>query len=877
MPNNVLTQLKALRDGVAEELRKDPRYQTLQSLDKSIAEITTVLSSAGLLPPTGQASSLSARLSGLGPSLDSLAEPNTSAQAPKQAAIAAPPMAAAAPAQAYAPAAPAQAYAPVAETPKAALTPSPVAPAEKPAPVAPPAAPTPGFNEGTVSKPQATVPPKKKGISSLLKPAAGIAAVLVAGGVAAEALHLHDQAEAATKAKAAATHDAPKPDDVAEDEGVEPPHGKAEDADDNEDEAEDEADLAEAREEEAEEKAEHAAEDHHKPAHGHDEHADKAEAEDIEESEDAAVKAEEAEDAEDEHPAHAKHGRAPGKVDHDEAENEDGEDTKADAGEAGGDDVAPADGKAKPKKSGYTPMAAKAGAAQYAPSIAVKFGKLPNKVDLRPLMTPVEDQGQTSSCVANAVAGAYEYWIKKASKQDQNISRLFVYYNARWRDGSQDKDEGSVIQLAMEGLQKFGACAEKAWPFDPRLILKKPGAEAYKEGAPFRVHDMAQVPLKLDAWKQALAEGKPIVFGIALFDSFDECTKKGGVVPMPAPDALAREKHSGHSMCAVGYSDSEKVFIVRNSWGTDFGDKGYCYMPYDYLLNPKFNDADCWVFVPKVPSQPPRETWLDDTTPVTNSGKGVDFEIQPYKVADYEHIVIDLFQHARRPWNEHILADYEHYVSAVGKSAFTELESFDVMTFLETTALLAGVGVTAAVLSESFSSEMTATETTTAETLEESEEDAEEDADDDAEDEAEESEDDADDDADEDADDADADAEDADDADEDAEEDADDAEDDADAEDDDAEDDADDADADGEDAEAEDDAEADDEDAESDDDAEAEDDADGEDDAEGDDDAEAEDDAEEDAGDDDAEEDAGDDDSGGDDDGGGDDGGGDDE
>ncbi len=285
----------------------------------------------------------------------------------------------------------------------------------------------------------------------------------------------------------------------------------------------------------------------------------------------------------------------------------------------------------KGKAAGYVPMAAKAGAPQYAPSIAVKFGKLPNKVDLRPLMTPVEDQGETSSCVANAVAGAYEYWIKKASKKDQNISRLFVYYNARWRDGSQDKDGGSVIQLAMEGLQKFGACAETVWPFDTHLVLKKPGAEAYQDGAPYRVHDMAQVPLKLDAWKQALAEGKPIVFGIELFDSFDECSKRGGVVPMPAPDDLARKKHSGHSMCAVGYSESEKVFIVRNSWGAGFGDKGYCYMPYDYVLNPKFNDADCWVFVPKVPLQPPRETWLDDTAPVTNGGQGVDFVIQPYR------------------------------------------------------------------------------------------------------------------------------------------------------------------------------------------------------------------------------------------------------
>jgi C1A family cysteine protease len=721
MPNNVLTQLKALRDGVAEELRRDPRYQTLQSLDKSIAEITTVLSSAGLLPPSSQASSLTSRLHGLGPSMDALAEPSgVSTPAQKQAAIAAPP---------------------VTNAPKGA--------AEPPAPTQ---GTTPDFKEGTVSQPPAAVPETK--MSSPLSPATGLAAALIAGGVAAEAAHLHKNAEAQT---AQARSHTPKDDaahDADEDEAVEPsddvaPEPAQSGHDTSDDEAEDHPQAAKA--------------------HGHDDPNDQTE----------QTKAASDGDSEDfEHPAHARHGRAPGQA-HDGTEGEDGEAPKGETDETGASD----DEALPPKQSGYVPMAAKPDAAQYAPSIAVKFGKLPNKVDLRPLMTPIEDQGQTSSCVANAVAGAYEYWIKKASKQDHNISRLFVYYNARWRDGSQDKDEGSVIQLAMEGLQKFGACAESAWPFDPRLILKKPGAEAYKEGSPYRVHDMAQVPLKLESWKQALAEGKPIVFGIELFDSFDECTKRGGVVPMPAPDDIARKKHSGHSMCAVGYSDSEKVFIVRNSWGPDFGDKGYCYMPYDYLLNPKFNDADCWIFVPKVPSQPPRETWQDDTTPVTNSGKGVDFEIQPYRVQDYDHIVIDLFEHARRPWNATIDEDYGHYVSAVNKSAFTELESFDVTTLLGTTALLAGVGAGAVLLSESFSSKMSASESATAESLslyesEESEDDQVEDAEEDADDDAD-SDNDADADEGEDADDAEDEAdEDAeDDAEEDVDDDADDAED----------------------------------------------------------------------------------------------------
>jgi C1A family cysteine protease len=364
-------------------------------------------------------------------------------------------------------------------------------------------------------------------------------------------------------------------------------------------------------------------------------------------------------------------------------------------------DSHPTDGPVIPigKASGYIPMQAKPAGTHYQPAMSVKFGKLPNKVDLRPLMTVVDDQGETPSCVANAVAGAYEYWIKKASKQDHQLSRLFVYYNARWRDGSQDRDEGSTIQFTMEGLTKFGACGQTAWPSDSRLILQRPTAEAYQDAASYKIHDMAQVPLKVEAWKQALAEGKPIVFGCALFASFNDCAEYGGIVPMPAPNDLVEKEHNIHAMCAVGYSESEKVFIVRNSWGTGFGDDGYCYMPFAYLMSPKLNDGDCWVFIPKVPSQPPRELWSDDTTPITNNGHGVTFPIEPYSVADYEHAPVDLFEAVRRPFDPDVNKDYSAYITLASRAMWGEMERFDVGTLLSSAASVAGIAAVASELS----------------------------------------------------------------------------------------------------------------------------------------------------------------------------------
>ena len=221
---------------------------------------------------------------------------------------------------------------------------------------------------------------------------------------------------------------------------------------------------------------------------------------------------------------------------------------------------------------------------------------LPNKVDLRPHLTAVENQEDTNSCVANAVAGAYEYLAKAHTGEEYDVSRMFIYYNGRYlgADGDPIEDEGCCIENAIKGLQQYGACAEENYPFDLEVVNDEPAKENYDEAAAFLVQDMAAVPTDLHAWKHSLAEGYPIIFGIDLYKSFDKQRKKG-VVPMPSDTEASRESHGGHAMLAVGYSDTDKVFIVRNSWGEDWGDKGYCYIPYDYLVNPKFNDGDTWI------------------------------------------------------------------------------------------------------------------------------------------------------------------------------------------------------------------------------------------------------------------------------------------
>ena len=333
---------------------------------------------------------------------------------------------------------------------------------------------------------------------------------------------------------------------------------------------------------------------------------------------------------------------------------------------------------------GYVAMKAAPGSKTFAADPKIQKAALPRKVDLRAGMTRIEDQGETSSCVANAVAGAFEYWVKRATKQDYDVSRLFIYFNARWRNGDQSKDEGSVIQLAMEGLKEFGACSEDHWPFSKPLLLKKPNGDAYKAADKVKIKEMNRVPLELTAWKQALASGYPIVFGCLLFDSFDDCNKRGGVVPMPNPEDLSRSSHSGHSMCVVGYSDKEQVFIVRNSWGAEWGDKGYCYVPYNYLMNPKFNGGDSWVFIPETPILNPEDTWFEDDKPVTDGGRGVDFIINTYTIESYAAVELTWWEEKTVEYSDAPPGQYIEYVQYSESDNWDSMEAFDYNEVVET-------------------------------------------------------------------------------------------------------------------------------------------------------------------------------------------------
>ena len=240
------------------------------------------------------------------------------------------------------------------------------------------------------------------------------------------------------------------------------------------------------------------------------------------------------------------------------------------------------------KMGGYKAAAPNTDAPKY--SAALQSENLPAKVDLRKYLTPVENQGELGSCTANATAGAYEYLIWWHKQDRFDLSRLFLYYNTRVIENTVDLDNGAMIFDVIQALHDNGVCSENSWPYIVQKFKQRPPENCYQEAQNYNISKYERIDLDLNTWKSVLAEGYPIIFGIQIFSSFQN--PRNGFISMPRSND---EQLGGHAMCCVGYSDPDRVFIVRNSWGHQWGDKGYCYIPYDYIMNPDFNDGDSWV------------------------------------------------------------------------------------------------------------------------------------------------------------------------------------------------------------------------------------------------------------------------------------------
>jgi C1A family cysteine protease len=220
------------------------------------------------------------------------------------------------------------------------------------------------------------------------------------------------------------------------------------------------------------------------------------------------------------------------------------------------------------------------------------LAKLPPKKDLRPGCPPVYDQGQLGSCTANAISGAVQFEQKKQKLKVFAPSRLFIYYNERDMENTVNSDAGAQIRDGVKSVANLGVCPETEWPYDINKFTNKPTPKCYTDAKKCEAVGYQRLDSSnLNQLKGCIASGFPFVFGFTVYDSFESPeVAKTGVLNMPGP----KEKvQGGHAVLAVGYDDTAQRFTVRNSWGKDWGIKGYFTIPYTYLTTTDLAD-DFW-------------------------------------------------------------------------------------------------------------------------------------------------------------------------------------------------------------------------------------------------------------------------------------------
>lgn len=241
------------------------------------------------------------------------------------------------------------------------------------------------------------------------------------------------------------------------------------------------------------------------------------------------------------------------------------------------------------RKLGINLNAENAVMAHARPAHLPRQGMLPTATNILSKCPPIYDQGQLGSCTAFAIAkGAGEINEIKTSGNDVPLSALFFYYAERDADGDIDQDGGSTMTQGVNVLGSVGCAPEADWAYDISKFTQKPPAQAYADAGKFKVGGSTQIA-NLDDIKTAVAAGRPVVFGIRVYQSF-ESIGSNGIMPMPKK---GEQLLGGHAQCVVGYDDQKQTLLVRNSWGTTWGAQGYYQMPYAFV-NKAGMVSDIW-------------------------------------------------------------------------------------------------------------------------------------------------------------------------------------------------------------------------------------------------------------------------------------------
>ena len=216
--------------------------------------------------------------------------------------------------------------------------------------------------------------------------------------------------------------------------------------------------------------------------------------------------------------------------------------------------------------------------------------KIAESIDLRRDFTEVKDQKEAGGSAAFALVGIFEYILKKNRQPDISLSEAFVSYNVKKSMGADGQYGGDSLYEVVQSLKKDGVCLERYILNQGDFALQEPPVEAYDDAQNRIVLKAKKVKRDLHDIKSALNEGYPVAVSLKIFNSFQP---RNGFIDIPSEAEIRNERSGNHAMVICGYNDEARFFVVRNSWGRAFGDKGYCYVPYAYLENDALLNTAC--------------------------------------------------------------------------------------------------------------------------------------------------------------------------------------------------------------------------------------------------------------------------------------------
>lgn len=215
---------------------------------------------------------------------------------------------------------------------------------------------------------------------------------------------------------------------------------------------------------------------------------------------------------------------------------------------------------------------------------------------------PISDQENLQSCVADATTSALEILLAVEGFEPIQLSRLLTYWNSRMLTQDTDKDEGTYIRNAFQTLSSLGVCPESEWPYDTSKVFAQPPITAYQSANANKVISYYRIgetgKARIDSIERAIRNDKPVVFGAGISEEFLN-DYSGNEIVWDTPSTIIGR----HAMVLTRVRilpNGKREFLLRNSWGFQWGRNGRNWITEDYLMSSQVSDIWVPTLIPKL-------------------------------------------------------------------------------------------------------------------------------------------------------------------------------------------------------------------------------------------------------------------------------------